>query len=79
MPSHESNEKFAQIQRNKATGRKTVARAKLAATTMLSLVPRSKYSKRVKAHKSGSYRVRFNPADGLRLANTGRSPQRDGH
>jgi hypothetical protein len=67
------NGRFAQIQRKTASGWKTVASAKLIATTPVGSVPRSKYSKRVKVHKSGTYRVRFNPADGLRLANHGRA------
>lgn len=67
------NGKFAQIQRKTASGWKTVASAKLVATTPVGSVQRSKYSKRVKVHKSGTYRVSFNPADGLRLANHGRA------
>jgi hypothetical protein len=67
------NGKFAQIQRKTASGWKTVASAKLVATTPVGSVQRSRYSKRVKVHKSGTYRVSFNPADGLRLANNGRA------
>src|SRR5262249_40416577 len=65
--------KSAQIQRKTATGWKTVASAKLVATTPIGSVPRSKYSKRVKVRRSGTYRVTFDPADGLRLANNGRA------
>jgi hypothetical protein len=67
------NGKFAQIQRKTASGWKTVASAKLVATVPVGSVQRSKYSKRVMVHKSGTYRVSFNPADGLRLANHGRA------
>jgi hypothetical protein len=67
------NGKLAQIQRKTASGWKTVANAKLVATTPVGSVQRSKYSKRVKVRKSGTYRVSFNPADGLRLANTSRA------
>jgi hypothetical protein len=68
------NGKFVQIQRKTATGWRTMTRAKLFATTASGGVARSKYSKRVRITRSGSYRVRFNPADNLRLPNT--SPTR---
>lgn len=64
------NGKLVQIQRKTATGWKTVARAKLLAAKPLRGIARSKYSKRLRIRRSGSYRVRFNPADGTRLANT---------
>jgi hypothetical protein len=67
------NGKFAQIQRETASGWKAVASAKLVATTRVGSVQRSKYSKRVTVHKTGTYRVSFNPADGVRLANQGRA------
>src|SRR5207302_6260023 len=63
------NGKLVQIQRKTSTGWKTVTRAKLAATTPVGTVARSKYSKRLKISKSGTYRVSFNPADGQREAN----------
>ena len=64
------NGKFALIQRKTATGWRTVARAQLVATTAAGTISRSHYSKRVKMTKSGTFRVTFNPADGLRLANS---------
>jgi len=67
------NAKLAQIQLKSASGWKTVARAKLVGTTPVGSVPRSKYSKWVKVHKNGTYRVFFNPADNLHLANHGRA------
>lgn len=64
------NGKFVQIQRKTLTGWKTVAQAKLLAAAPLRGVARSKYSKRLRIRRSGTYRVRFNPADGARLSNT---------
>ena len=66
--------RLVQIQRKAGTGWKTVARAMLSAATSSGGATRSQYSKRVRISKSGVYRVFFNPADGLRLANT--SPSR---
>jgi 5-hydroxyisourate hydrolase-like protein (transthyretin family) len=63
------NGKSVQIQRKTATGWKTVAQAKLAATTTMGGVTRSKYAKRLRISKNGTYRVFFNPADGLREPN----------
>jgi hypothetical protein len=62
--------KSALIQRKTATGWRTIARAKLMATTASGTISRSRYSKRVKITRSGTFRVMFNPADGLRLANS---------
>ena len=64
------NGKFALIQRKTASGWKTVARAKLVATTASGTISRSRYSKGVKVTKTATFRVTFNPADGLRLANS---------
>ena len=58
------------IQRKTASGWRTVAQAKLVAATPLGALSRSKYSKRVRFHKSGQYRVRFNPANNANLPNT---------
>ena len=63
------NGKEVSIQRKTASGWKTVARAKLAAAAASGGLTRSKYSRRVKVSKSGTYRVWFNPADGRLLAN----------
>jgi hypothetical protein len=61
------NGKSVLIQRRTATGHwNTVAHATLVATTSTT---RSKYSKRVKVGKSGTYRVRFVPPNGAYLAN----------
>jgi hypothetical protein len=68
LPAYDG--KVVQLQRKTRTGFKTVARAILAAATPLGSIARSKYSKRLKISKSGTYRVLFNPADGLREANT---------
>jgi len=72
------NGKFAQIQRHTPTGWKTVAQVQLLAasngSTAIGSVPRSHYGKRLKINKNGTYRVRFDPKDGLRLPNT--SPSR---
>lgn len=64
------NGKAVLIQRKTATGWTTVARATLVAASPLGSTPRSKYSKRIRFHKRGSYRVWFNPADNARLANS---------
>jgi hypothetical protein len=68
------NRRYVQIQRRTATGWKTVGRARLVAATPSGAIARSKYSQRLKVRSSGTYRVRFNPADGMRLANS--SPTR---
>jgi hypothetical protein len=64
------NGRFIQIQRKTSTGWKTVGRARLRAAVALGTATRSKYGKRLRIRHSGTYRVRFNPADGARLANT---------
>ncbi len=63
------NGKLALIQRQTASGWKTVARTGLVAATPLGGVARSKYSKRLLVRASGTYRVYFNPSDGLRQPN----------
>lgn len=68
------NGRFVLIQRKTATGWKTVAQARLVASTPLGTTSRSRYSKRIRFRKRGSYRVWFNPADNARLPNS--SPTR---
>lgn len=68
------NGQAAQIQRRTSTGWRTVARATLVAATPVGTIARSKYTKRLRIRSSGTYRVRFAPADGSRLVNT--SPTR---
>lgn len=64
--------KSVQIQRRTAHHWKTIAHATLASAgsvpTALGSTTRSKYRKRLRL-KSGTYRVLFVPADGLRIAN----------
>lgn len=67
------NGKLVQIQRRSATGWKTVARAGLTAATPLAGVARSKYSIRLVVRATGTYRVYFNPSDGLRQPNASAS------
>jgi hypothetical protein len=67
------NGKAVQIQRKTTTGFRTVAHATLAAATPLGAVARSKFSKRLRIRRSGTYRVLFNPADGLREPNASRT------
>jgi hypothetical protein len=69
-PAPPYNGQSAQIQRKTSTGWKTVARATLVAATPVRGVARSKYSKRLRIRSSGTYRVRFTPPDGSRLANS---------
>jgi hypothetical protein len=68
------NGKVVLIQRMTRAGWKTVARARLAATTPLGSTARSRYSKRIRFRKRGTYRAWFNPADNARLPNS--SPTR---
>jgi hypothetical protein len=67
------NGRFVLIQRRIATGWKTIGRARLLASTASGGVSQSRYSKRIRVFNSGRYRARFNPRDGLRLANNSRS------
>jgi hypothetical protein len=68
------NGKAVQVQRKTRTGWKTVAQTTLAPATPLGSVARSKFNKRLRVRTTGTYRVLFNPADGLREPNT--SPTR---
>ena len=67
------NGKSVLIQRQSATGWKTITSAKLLSSTpvktVFGMTPRSTYSKRLRILKSGTYRVSFNPRDGRLLAN----------
>jgi hypothetical protein len=62
------NGKFAQIQRRTSTGTwKTVASTKLLAGGKVNGTAISKYSKRLRVNRNGTYRVRVNPHDGNHL------------
>ena len=72
-PAH--NGKVAQIQRRTSTGAwKTVASVTLVAGTPVNGIPVSKFSKRLRISRDGTYRVRVNPKDGDHAAGT--SPTR---
>jgi hypothetical protein len=67
-PGHDG--KIARIQRRFSTGWRTVARATLRTATPLNGVTRSKYSRRIRVNRSGTYRVRVTPADGDHVRGT---------
>jgi hypothetical protein len=67
LPAYDG--KLVQIQQKTATGWRTVGSATLQAATPVGGVARSKYSKRLKVGRTGTYRAFFNPADGQRLPN----------
>jgi hypothetical protein len=71
-PAHDG--KVARIQRRTRTGWTTVGRATLVAGTPVNGVARSKFARRVRISRSGTYRVRVTPADGDHAAGT--SPRR---
>lgn len=72
-PGHDG--KLARIQRRTATGAwRTVAETTLVAAAPVGDVARSKFAKRLRIRKSGTYRVRVVPADGDHIA--GISPRR---
>lgn len=72
-PAHDG--KVAKIQRRTSTGTwKTVARATLVAATPAGGVTRSKFSKRLRINRTGTYRARVRPGDGDHAA--GNSPRR---
>jgi hypothetical protein len=72
-PGHDG--KVARIQRRTASGTwRTVARTTLVTAAPVGDVARSKFAKRVRILKSGTYRVRVAPADGDHIA--GISPRR---
>lgn len=63
LPAH--NGKTVRIQRRTSTGGwRTVASTALVATTPLNGVARSKYAKRIRVRRNGTYRARVTPADG---------------
>lgn len=65
-PAH--NAKWAQIQRRTSTGAwKTIATTKLVAGGTHNGTAVSKFSKRLRLYRSGTYRVRVNPSDGNHL------------
>jgi hypothetical protein len=62
-PAHDG--KVARIQRRTSTGSwKTVARVTLVAATPVNGVARSKFSKRLRINRNGTYRAQVRPADG---------------
>lgn len=62
-PAHDG--KVARIQRRTSTGAwRTVARVTLVPATPLNGVARSKFAKRLRINRSGTYRARVTPADG---------------
>ena len=70
-PGHDG--KIARIQRRTATGRwRTIATTTLVAASPVGSTPRSKYSKRIRIRKNGTYRVRVAPADGDHIAGNSR-------
>ena len=69
-PGHDG--KVARIQRRFRTGWRTVARATLVAATPVNGVARSKYAKRVRIRRNGTYRVRVTPGDGDHVLGTSR-------
>lgn len=72
-PGHDG--KVVRIQRRTSTGSwKTVARATLVAATPADGVTRSKFSKRLRINRNGTYRARLSPGDGDHAA--GNSPRR---
>lgn len=67
LPGHDG--KIARIQRRTASGRwRTITTTALVAASPVGTTPRSKYAKRVRIRKNGTYRVRVAPADGDHIA-----------
>jgi hypothetical protein len=63
VPAH--NGKTARIQRRTSTGGwRTIATTTLVATTPANGVTRSKYAKRIRIRRNGTFRVRVSPGDG---------------
>ena len=66
-PTH--NGRYAQIQRRTSTGAwRTVASVRLQSGGAVNGIAVSKYAKRIRISRSGTYRVRVNPRDGNHLA-----------
>lgn len=69
LPGHDG--KIARIQRRTPSGSwRTVTTTPLVAASPVGTTPRSKYAKRVRINKNGTYRVRVAPADGDHIAGT---------
>jgi hypothetical protein len=69
LPGHDG--KIARIQRRTASGAwRTVATTTLVTAGPVGTTTRSKYAKRLRIRKSGTYRVRVAPADGDHIAGT---------
>lgn len=67
LPGHDG--KIARIQRRTAAGRwRTIATTPLVAANPVGAITRSKYAKRLRIRKTGTYRVRVAPADGDHIA-----------
>ena len=67
-PGHDG--KVVRIQRRFRTGWRTVARAGLVATTPVNGVARSKFSRRIRILRNGTFRARVSPADGDHVRGT---------
>ena len=70
FPAHDAT--IARLQRRTSAGWRTVATMPLAAATPVAGVSRSKFAKRLKVRRSGTYRVRVLPTDGDHVAGTSR-------
>ena len=71
LPAHDGSE--VRIQRRTSSGWKTIATPTLTAATALDGVPRSKYRKRIRIRRSGTYRTLM-PTHGDHAR--GKSPKR---
>ena len=67
-PAHDG--KVVRIQRRTAAGWRTVARATLVSATPVNGVARSKFSKRIRIRRNGTYRARVTPGDGDHVRGT---------
>ena len=71
-PGHDG--KVARIQRRTSAGWRTIARATLRTTTPVNGVARSRFARRIRVFRSGTYRARVTPGDGDHVRGT--SPRR---